>query len=50
MSNCATQTENWKERLLEHIDGDQLPVVYGGTRCDENGDQKCSLHVSLLKF
>lgn len=40
-----TKTENWKERLLENIDADQLPVTYGGTRCDENGDQRCALHV-----
>ncbi|KAF6023796.1 hypothetical protein EB796_017898 [Bugula neritina] len=32
---------NWKESLLDVMDADQLPVYYGGTQVDENGDPKC---------
>ncbi|KAG8190022.1 hypothetical protein JTE90_000118 [Oedothorax gibbosus] len=31
----------WKEELLECIDADVLPVIYGGTRTDPDGDPKC---------
>lgn len=32
---------NWQEVLLEHIDPEQLPVVYGGTLTDPDGDPRC---------
>ena len=31
----------WKAALLEEIDADQLPVYYGGTMTDPDGDPKC---------
>ncbi|XP_075255584.1 SEC14-like protein 2 isoform X2 [Convolutriloba macropyga] len=30
-----------KEELLRYIDADQLPVCYGGTKVDSNGDPEC---------
>jgi len=38
----GTDENEWKAALLEHIDADQLPVHYGGTMTDVNGDPKCS--------
>jgi hypothetical protein len=35
----------WSAALLKEIDADQLPVYYGGTMVDENGDPKCSSKV-----
>lgn len=32
---------NWQEVLREHIDPKQLPVVYGGTLTDPDGDPRC---------
>ncbi|KAM3849327.1 SEC14-like protein 2 [Diretmus argenteus] len=32
---------NWQEVLREHVDVEQLPVVYGGTRTDPDGDPRC---------
>lgn len=32
---------NWQEVLREHIDPEQLPVVYGGTLTDPDGDPRC---------
>lgn len=32
---------NWQEVLHEHIDPEQLPVVYGGTLTDPDGDPRC---------
>ncbi|XP_072034353.1 SEC14-like protein 2 [Amphiura filiformis] len=32
---------NWKEVVLEHIDADVLPVHWGGTKTDPDGDPKC---------
>ncbi|KAM4635020.1 SEC14-like protein 2 isoform 2-T2 [Polymixia lowei] len=32
---------NWQEVLREHIDAEQLPVVYGGTLTDPDGDPRC---------
>lgn len=34
-------TGNWQEVLREHIDPQQLPVVYGGTLTDPDGDPRC---------
>ena len=38
--------ENWKEDLLQHIDAEQLPVHWGGTRTDPDGDPFCKSQVS----
>ncbi|XP_051906757.1 SEC14-like protein 2 isoform X2 [Hippocampus zosterae] len=32
---------NWQEVLRKHVDAEQLPVVYGGTRTDPDGDPRC---------
>ncbi|KAM9306367.1 SEC14-like protein 2 [Pholidichthys leucotaenia] len=32
---------NWQEMLRKHIDPDQLPVIYGGTLTDPDGDPRC---------
>lgn len=32
---------NWQEVLREHVDPEQLPVVYGGTLTDPDGDPRC---------
>ncbi|XP_063066055.1 SEC14-like protein 2 [Engraulis encrasicolus] len=32
---------NWKDVLRKHIDEDQLPVAYGGTLTDPDGDPYC---------
>ncbi|NXG80320.1 S14L2 protein, partial [Baryphthengus martii] len=32
---------NWKEVLQKYIDPDQIPVEYGGTLTDPDGDPKC---------
>lgn len=32
---------NWQEVLRTHIDPEQLPVVYGGTLTDPDGDPRC---------
>ncbi|GIZ03147.1 SEC14-like protein 2 [Caerostris extrusa] len=31
----------WKEDLREHMDADILPVIFGGTRTDPDGDPTC---------
>lgn len=36
---------NWKEVLLKHISPDQLPMEYGGTMTDPDGDPKCKSKV-----
>ncbi|XP_069022248.1 SEC14-like protein 2 isoform X3 [Embiotoca jacksoni] len=38
---------NWKEELHKHIDPDQLPVVYGGTLTDPDGDPRCR---TMIKY
>lgn len=42
---CGAQ---WKDILLAHIDPEQLPVAYGGTRLDKNGDPRCSDFVRIF--
>ncbi|CAG9783986.1 unnamed protein product [Diatraea saccharalis] len=46
----GTDSKKWQAQVLAMVDKDQLPVFYGGTMVDENGDTKCSLIVSVLKF
>ncbi|XP_037340238.2 SEC14-like protein 2 isoform X2 [Pungitius pungitius] len=38
---------NWQEVLRNHIDPDQLPVVYGGTLTDPDGDPRCR---TMIKY
>lgn len=38
---------NWQEVLREHIDPEQLPVVYGGTLTDPDGDPRCR---TMIKY
>ena len=40
-----TPPANWKEVLQQHIDPEQIPVEYGGTLTDPDGDPKCSSKV-----
>ncbi|NXQ39592.1 S14L2 protein, partial [Catharus fuscescens] len=37
---------NWKEVLQKHIDPAQIPVEYGGTLTDPDGDPKCSSKIN----
>ncbi|CAL8328028.1 unnamed protein product [Boreogadus saida] len=32
---------NWQEELQKHVDKDQLPVIYGGSLTDPDGDPRC---------
>ncbi|XP_072032708.1 SEC14-like protein 2 [Amphiura filiformis] len=32
---------NWREDILQYVDADQLPVHYGGTMTDSDGNHKC---------
>jgi hypothetical protein len=38
----------WKAALLEHINPDQLPVAYGGTLTDPDGNPNCITMASSL--
>ncbi|XP_034565748.1 SEC14-like protein 2 isoform X2 [Notolabrus celidotus] len=38
---------NWQDILRKHIDPDQLPVVYGGTLTDPDGDPHCK---TMIKY
>ncbi|XP_029371929.1 SEC14-like protein 2 isoform X1 [Echeneis naucrates] len=38
---------NWQEVLRTHIDPEQLPVVYGGTLTDPDGDPRCR---TMIKY
>lgn len=50
MHDCSLainySVDDWKEKILEHIDADQLPVYWGGTMTGEDGDPKCSSKVT----
>ena len=39
---CLCYTANWKEKLLEDIDADQLPVNWGGTARGWDGNPYCT--------
>ena len=43
----GTNKDEWKAALLEEIDADQLPVYYGGTLSDPDGDGRCLSKVKL---
>jgi hypothetical protein len=38
---------NWKQDLLKDIDADQLPVHWGGTRTDPDGDPFCKSQICI---
>ncbi|KAK7506001.1 hypothetical protein BaRGS_00002723 [Batillaria attramentaria] len=38
---------NYKQALMKHIDADQLPVHWGGTMVDPDGDPFCSSRVCM---
>lgn len=38
---------NWKEVLRDYVDADQLPVVYGGSMTDPDGNPLCKTMVRL---
>ena len=46
----GTDEKEWRAALLEYIDADQLPVYYGGTMTDPDGDPKCSSRVRRSIF
>lgn len=41
---------NWKEVLQKYVAPDQLPVIYGGTMTDPNGNPYCKTMVSIEMF
>ncbi len=38
--------EEWTAAILEEIDADQIPAIYGGTMVDPDGDPRCLSKVS----
>ena len=44
------ERDQWVASLLEDIDADQLPVFYGGTMTDPDGDPKCPSKVRHVVF
>ncbi|XP_056146625.1 SEC14-like protein 2 isoform X2 [Lampris incognitus] len=38
--------DNWQEVLRQHIDADQLPMVYGGTLTDPDGNPHCQTMIN----
>lgn len=44
----GSDAKKWQEQILTVIDKDQLPVHFGGTMVDENGDPRCSTLVSMV--
>jgi len=41
MKIFGSNKDEWSKAMLEEIDADQLPVHYGGTKTDPNGDPRC---------
>jgi hypothetical protein len=41
----SINTGNWKQTLLKDYDADQLPVNWGGTKTDPDGDPFCKSQV-----
>lgn len=37
--------KDWKEKLQEYIEPQQIPVYYGGQAKDEDGDEKCEKYI-----
>nr|XP_023676456.1 SEC14-like protein 2 isoform X2 [Paramormyrops kingsleyae] len=44
-SKIVVMGANWQEVLQKHIEPEQLPVVYGGTLTDPDGDPRCRTRV-----
>ncbi len=42
---CVNCSGDWKQKLLEIIDADQIPVAWGGTKTDPDGDIYCKSQV-----
>ena len=42
-------SEDWKSRILEEVYADQLPVIYGGTMTDPDGNPNCATKVFKWK-
>lgn len=38
----GSDTKKWQAQILQIVDKDQIPVHFGGTMVDENGDTRCS--------
>lgn len=45
---CLSISGDYKEKLLEVIDADQLPVFWGGTATDPDGDIYCTSKVTVI--
>jgi hypothetical protein len=43
-------SDQWKAVLLEEIDPDQLPVCYGGTLTDPDGNPNCITMASSFRI
>ena len=43
----GSDKKEWEAALLQEIEADQLPVFYGGTMIDPNGDPRCPSKVCL---
>ncbi|RVE43239.1 hypothetical protein evm_012119 [Chilo suppressalis] len=41
----GTDSKKWKAQVLTMVEADQLPVYYGGSVVDDNGDPRCQLIV-----
>ncbi|XP_022819667.1 SEC14-like protein 2 [Spodoptera litura] len=41
----GSDAKKWQAQVLTTVDKEQLPVHYGGTMVDDNGDPRCSLIV-----
>jgi hypothetical protein len=42
--------EEWTAALLEEIEANNLPLYYGGTMVDPDGDPKCPSKVKYLEL
>ena len=42
----GSDVKKWQTQVLAVVDKEQLPLHYGGTMVDENGDPRCSSIVS----
>ena len=48
MKIFGSDKEEWAAALLEDIEADNLPLHYGGTMVDPDGDPKCPSKVREL--
>lgn len=39
-------SKKWLPKMLENVDSSQIPMYFGGTLTDEDGDPKCTHKVS----